>query len=97
MRDLGAEELRRVQLGLVGHHGHALRLHALLDVLDAAHGEFVAFRFHRQTVNVHDPLLLAGVHAVPKHLRYLVGDKVFASEANLHDGPFSAINVFYAR
>lgn len=64
MRDLGAEELRRVQLGLVDHHVHALRLHAFLDVLDAAHAEFVAIRFHRQTVNAHDQLLLDGAHAV---------------------------------
>ena len=28
VRDLGAEELRRVQRGLVDHHGHALGLHA---------------------------------------------------------------------
>lgn len=39
--DLGAEELRRVQRGLVDHHGHALRLHALHDALDGARAEVV--------------------------------------------------------
>lgn len=41
MRDLGAEELRRVQRGLVDHHGHALGLHALQDALDGARAEVV--------------------------------------------------------
>lgn len=97
MRDLRAEELRHVQCELTDDRGHALCLHALHDALNVTRAEFVAFRFHRQTVNVHDPLLFAGAHAAPKHLRYLVGDKALASEANLHDGPFSAIKVFYAR
>lgn len=38
---LGAEELRRVQRGLVDHHGHALGLHALHDPLDGARAEVV--------------------------------------------------------
>ena len=33
---LGAEELLRVQRGLLDHHGHALGLHALHDALDGA-------------------------------------------------------------
>ena len=42
MGHLGAEELRRVQRGLVDHHGHALGLHALHDALDGARAEVVA-------------------------------------------------------
>ena len=41
VHDLGAEELRRVQHGLVDHHGHALGLHALHDALDGARAEVV--------------------------------------------------------
>ena len=41
VRDLRAEELRRVQRGLVDHHGHALGLHALHDALDGARAEVV--------------------------------------------------------
>lgn len=41
MRDLGSEELRSVQRGLVDHHGHALSLHALHDALDGADTEVV--------------------------------------------------------
>ena len=97
MRDLGSEELRRVQRGLADDHGHALCIHALHGALDVARAQFVAMRFHLQTANAHDLLLLAGAHAVPNHLRYLVGDKVLASEVDLNDGPYSAIKVFYER
>ena len=38
---LGAEELRRVQRGLVDHHGHALDLHALHDALDGARADVI--------------------------------------------------------
>lgn len=38
---LGPEELRRVQRGLVHHHGHALCLHALHDALDGARADVV--------------------------------------------------------
>lgn len=41
MGHLGAEELRRVQRGLLDHHGHALGLHALHDALDGARAEVV--------------------------------------------------------
>lgn len=41
MGHLGAEELRRVERGLVDHHGHALGLHALHDALDGARAEVV--------------------------------------------------------
>ena len=44
---LGAEELRRVQRGLVDHHGHALGLHALHDALDGARAEVVGVGIHR--------------------------------------------------
>ena len=86
MGDLGAEELRRVQRGLVDHHGHALGLHALHDALDGARAEVVGVGLHRQAVDAHDRLRLALVHAVPHHLQHLVGDEVLAGAVGLHDG-----------
>lgn len=86
MRDLGPEELRRVQRGLVDHHGHSLGLHALHDALDGARAEVVGVGLHRQAVDAHDRLLLALVHAVPHHLQHLVGDEVLAGAVGLHDG-----------
>ena len=83
---LGAEELRRVQRGLVDHHGHALGLHALHDALDGARAEVVGVGLHRQAVDAHDRLRLAGVHAVPHHLQHLVGHEVLAGAVGLHDG-----------
>ena len=83
---LGAEELRRVQRGLVDHHGHALGLHALHDALDGARAEVVGVGLHRQAVHAHDRLLLAGVHAVPHHLQHLVGHEVLAGAVGIHDG-----------
>lgn len=86
VRDLGAEELRRVQRGLVDHHGHALGLHALHDALDGARAEVVGVRLHRQAVHAHDRPLLAGVHAVPHHLEHLVCHEVLAGAVGLDDG-----------
>lgn len=86
MRDLGTEELRRVQRGLVDHHGHALGLHALHDALDGARAEVVGVGLHRQAVDAHDRLLLALVHAVPHHLQHLVGHEVLAGAVCVHDG-----------
>ena len=86
MRDLGAEELRRVQRGLVDHHGHALGLHALHDALDGARAEVVGVGFRRQAAHAHDRLRLALVDAIPHHLQHLVGDEVLAGAVGLHDG-----------
>ena len=86
MRDLGAEELRRVQRWLVDHHGHALGIHALHDALDGASAEIFGVGLHRQAVHAHDRLLLAGVHAVPDHLQHLVGHEVLAGAVGVHDG-----------
>ena len=86
VRDLGAEELRRVQRGLVDHHGHALGLHALHDTLDGARAEVVGVGLHRQAIHAHDRLRLALVHAVPHHLQHLVGDEVLAGAIGVHDG-----------
>ena len=86
VRDLGPEELRRVQRGLVDYHGHALGLHALHDALDGARAEVVGVGLHRQAVDAHDRLLLAGVDAVPHHLRHLVGHEVLAGAVGLDDG-----------
>ena len=83
---LGAEELRRVQRGLVDHHGHALGLHALHDALDGACAEVVGVGLHRQVVDAHDRLRLALADAIPHHLQYLVGDEVLAGAVGLHDG-----------
>lgn len=86
MGHFGAEELRRVQRGLVDHHGHALGLHALHDALDGARAEVVGVGLHRQAVDANDRLRLALVHAVPHHLQHLVGDEVLARAVGLHDG-----------
>ena len=86
MCDLGAEELRRVQRGLVHYNGHSLGLHALHDALDGARAEVVGVGLHRQAVHAHDRLLLAGVDAVPHHLQHLVGDEVLAGAVGLDDG-----------
>ena len=86
MGHLGAEELRRVQRGLVDHHGHALGLHALHDALDGARAEVVGVGLHRQAVDAHDRLRLALVHAVPHHLQHLVGHEVLAGAVGVHDG-----------
>ena len=86
MRNLGAEELRRVQRGLVDHHGHALGLHALHDALDGARAEVVGVGLHRQAEHAHDRLLLAGVDAVPDHLQHLVCHEVLAGAVGVHDG-----------
>lgn len=83
---LGAEELRRVQRGLVDHHGHALGLHALHDALDGARAEVVGVGLHRQAVDAHDRLRLALVHAVPHHLQHLVGHEVLSGAVGVHDG-----------
>lgn len=55
---LGAEELRRVQRGLVDHHGHALDIHALHDALGGTRAEVVRVRLHRHVVD-------ARVHQLP--------------------------------
>ena len=86
MGHLGAEELRRVERGLVDHHGHALGLHALHDALDGARAEVVGVGLHRQAVHTHDRLRLALVDTVPHHLQHLVGDEVLASAVGLDDG-----------
>ena len=86
VRDLGAEELRRVQRGLVDDHGHALGLHALHDALDGARAEVVGVRLHRQAVDAHNRLLLAIVHAVPDHLQHLVGHEVLAGAVGVNYG-----------
>ena len=86
MGHLGAEEFRRVQRGFVDHHGHALGLHALHDALDGARAEVVGVGLHRQAVDAHDRLLLAGIDAVPHHLQHLVGDEVLAGAVGLNDG-----------
>lgn len=75
---LGAEELRRVQRGLVYHHGYALGLHALHDALDGVRAEVVGVELHRQAVDAHDRLRLALVDAVLHHLQHLVRDEVLA-------------------
>ena len=86
MGHLGAEELRRVQRGLVDHDGHALGLHALHDTLNGARAEVVGVGLHRQAVHAHDRLRLALVDTVPHHLQHLVGDEVLAGAVGIHDG-----------
>ena len=86
MGHLGAEELRRVQRGLVDHHGHALGLHALHDALDGARAEVVGVGLHRQAVDAHDRLFFTFVYLIPHHLQHLVGDEVLAGAVGVHDG-----------
>ena len=74
---LGAEELRRVQRGLVDHHGHALGLHALHDALDGARAEVVGAGLHRQGVDVRDQLRLAGMLEINRIVYGLALNKRF--------------------
>ena len=86
VRDLGAEEFRRVQRGFVDHHRHALGRHALHDALNGTLAEIVGVGLHRQAVDAHDRLLLDGVHAVPDHPQRFVCHEVLAGAVDLHDG-----------
>lgn len=74
---LGAEELRRVQRGLVDHNGHALGLHALHDALDGARAEVVGVGLHRQAVDVRDQLRLAGILEINRIVYGLALNKRF--------------------
>ena len=84
--DLAAEELRRGRCGLVDHHGRALGLGALHDALDRARAEVVAVRLPGQTVRANDRLLLASADLVPRHLRHLIDDEVFAGAIGVNYG-----------
>ena len=86
MGHLEAEELRRVQRGLVDHHEHALGLHALHNALDGAHAEVVGVGLHRQAIHAHDRLRLALVRTIPHLLQHLFGNEVLAGAVGLHDG-----------
>ena len=83
MGHLGPEELRRVQRGLVEHHGHTLGLRALHDSLDGAYAKVDGVGLHRQAVDAHDRLRLAGVYVAPQHLRRFVSGKVLAGAVGL--------------
>lgn len=83
VRDLGVEEIRRVQRGLVDHHGHALGLHALHCALAGARAEVVGVGLHRQVVHAHDRHRLTLVDAVPHHLQHLVGHEILAGAVGL--------------
>ena len=54
MGRLGAEELRRVQSGLVDHNGHTLGLHALHDALDKARADIFRVVLHCRAENTYD-------------------------------------------
>ena len=86
MGHLRAEERRRVERGVVDHHGRARGLRAHHDALDGARAEVAGVGLHRQAVHAHDRLLLALVDAVPHHLQHLVGDEVLAGAVGIHDG-----------
>ena len=74
VRDLGTEELRRVQRGLVDHHGHALCLHALHDALDGARAEVVR-SFKRRTLTRRDEVFVSntpiGANVNERHVALL--------------------------
>lgn len=85
VRYLGPEELRRVERGLVDHHGHALGLHALRDALDGARAEAVGVGLHRQAVHAHDRLRLALIRAVEvipqaRKVRVVQTERMWVSE-----------------
>lgn len=86
MGHLGTEELRRVQRGLVDHHGHALGLHALHDAPDGACAEIVGGALNRQAVHAQDQPFPALIDAVSLHLQHLGGHEVLAGAVGLHDG-----------
>ena len=86
MRHLAAEELGRIQRGLVHHHGHALGLDALHDALHARRTEVVGTRLHRKAVHAHHRRGRAGVDEL-RHLgKHLVGDEVLARAVGVDDG-----------
>ena len=58
MGHLGAEELRRVQRGLMIHHGRALGLQALHDALDGARAKVVRL-FKRRTLTGRDEIFVS--------------------------------------
>lgn len=86
VRYLGPEELRRVERGLVDHHGHALGLDALHDVPDRARAKSVAVRLRGQAAHANNRSLLVLVDLVPRHLQHLVGDEVFACAIGVNYG-----------
>lgn len=86
VRHHAAEELRRVERGLAGHHGDALGLDALHDALDGACAEVVGVRLHGQAVHAHHGLLLALVHQRHHAVDHLLGHEVLAGAVGLHDG-----------
>lgn len=64
MGHLGVEELRRVQRGLVDHHGHVFGLHALYDALDGARAEVIGVELLKVYADVHlGPLIAATLSA----------------------------------
>lgn len=51
MRGLGAEEVGRVERGLIHHDRDTFGLHAFLDSLDGARAEVVGVALHGEAVN----------------------------------------------
>ncbi len=67
---LGAEEVRRVQRGLLDHHGHVLGLHTIHNTLDGACAEVVGVG-RCQATRAHDRFLFAVVDATTNYLYVL--------------------------
>lgn len=86
VRDLGTEEVRRVQRGLVHHNGDALGLHALHDPLDGARTEVVGVALHGEAVDADHRHGLAGVHQRHHAVDHDVGDMVLACAVGVDDG-----------
>lgn len=91
VRYLAAEELRRVQRGLVDHHGHALDLDALHDALHARCAEVVGARLYREALRAYHRRGRAGVHELGHFGEHLVGHEILARAVGLHDGPDQAL------
>lgn len=77
-RSCGAEELGRVERGLVHHHGHALGLDALHYALHARRAEVAAARLRGEAVHTHRGRQRAGVHELGHAREHLVGHEVLA-------------------
>ena len=84
-RSCGAEELGRVERGLVHHHRHTLGIDALHYALHARRAEVVGACLHREAVHVHRGRRRAEVHELGHAREHLVGHKVLAGAVGVDD------------
>lgn len=82
MRHLAAEEVGRIERGLVDQHAHPLGLHALHEPLNRRGAEVVGPALHGQTIHAH-----SGIGQACDASQRLVGHEVLARAVRVHDGP----------